>query len=284
MTDSNGIGFVPEGAEYPTVERPRPKVEMVHNEDPFGVGTRLMMGTPTRGTIRMEWHGALASQMTPTNWEITTVPSVMNAMIPVRFQVADAQNIIVRSMLGGNYEWLLLLEDDVIPPPTLFVKLNNYMREAKIPVVSGLYYIKGDPTEPLIYRGRGTGAFTDFERGDLVWADGVPTGCLLIHRSILQAMWDESEDYLAGNSQPTRRVFDNPTRAWVKDGIVASRSGTSDLAWCTRVMRDGFFEKAGWPEFQEKEYPFLVDTSIFCGHITLEGRIYPDNYDPIMEG
>jgi hypothetical protein len=46
-----------------------------------------------------------------------------------------------------------------------------------------------------------------------------------------------------------------------------SHSGTSDLAWCNRLIRDGIFEKAGWPEHQKKEFPFLVDTSLFVKHI-----------------
>ncbi len=35
------------------------------------------------------------------------------------------------------------------------------------------------------------------------------------------------------------------------------------------------FKKAGWPEFQKKKFPFLVDTKIFCRHIDWNGVQYP---------
>jgi hypothetical protein len=51
--------------------------------------------------------------------------------------------------------------------------------------------------------------------------------------------------------------------------------GTSDLDWCTRVMEGGYFKKAGWPKFQRRKYPFLVDTNILCRHINPNGEIFP---------
>jgi hypothetical protein len=190
--------------------------------------------------------------------------------------VADAQNLIVRECLARDFEWLLLLEDDVIPPADLFVRLNHYMREAKTPVVSGLYYTKSNPSEPLIYRGRGNGAFLDFKMGEPVWCDGVPTGCLLVHQALLRAMWGESEEYQV-YGQTTRRVFETPVKSWInpEDGSVNTITGTSDLDWCSRIMRDGFFEKAGWDDYAEREHPFLVDTSIMCKHITPDGAVFP---------
>ena len=53
-------------------------------------------------------------------------------------------------------EWLFLLEhDNVLAANDAFVRLNTYMRGAKYPVVSGLYFTRGYPSEPLVYRGRG---------------------------------------------------------------------------------------------------------------------------------
>ena len=52
-------------------------------------------------------------------------------------------------------------------------------------------------------------------------------------------------------------------------------SGTSDLHWCTRVMEGNFFAKAGWGEYQNMRWPFLVDTNIFCRHINPDGEQFP---------
>ena len=96
--------------------------------------------------------------------------------------------------------------------------------------------------------------------------------------SIIRAMWEESEPYMIGNVE-ARRVFETPSKAWFdpESAQFNTTAGTSDLAWCKRVMDEGFFEKAGWPEYQGREFPFLVDTNIHCMHInnTLSGEQYP---------
>lgn len=161
------------------------------------------------------------------------------------------------------------LEHDNILPVDGFLRLNRYMEEAKYPVISALYYTKSRPSEPLIFRGRGVGVYKDWKPGDLVWCDGVPTGALLVHRALLKAMWDESPEYLIRGRELTRRVFDSPRYQWFdpETNQVNSVTGTSDLDWCTRVMKGDYFRKSGWTEFADKEFPFVVDTGFFCRHI-----------------
>lgn len=241
-----------------------------------GYVNRLMIGTAVTGLVRVEWVGARYGQIIPVNWSMVTVQQWLNSYMPLRYQVADAQNLIVKQMIEGDFEWLFLLEHDVMLPADGFLQLNEYIRRADVPIVSGLYYTRSWPAEPLIFRGRGTSYVDGWEIGDKVWCDGVPTGCLLIHRAILKAMWDESEEYQLGNLF-TRRVFDTPRDLWVSPDAdeFHTVTGTSDLAWCTRVMEGGFFQKAGWDEYQEKEWPFLVDTGLFCRHIDMDGTMYP---------
>jgi len=150
------------------------------------------------------------------------------------------------------------------------------MREEQVPVVSGLYYTRSIPSEPLIYRGRGNSFYTDWDMGDKVWCDGVPTGCLLIHCGILRAMWQDAESYQLAGIQ-VRRVFETPTRSWhdPETGTFNMTSGTSDLDWCTKVMTGGYFGKAGWTEYEGREFPFLCDTNIKCGHINPDGQQFP---------
>lgn len=241
-----------------------------------GYVNRLLIGTATTGLVRIEWVAARYGAIIPCNWSNVTMTHYMDTYIPLRYQVADAQNMIVRECLAKDFEWLLFIEHDVLIPVDAFVRLNEYMGKGKTPIVSGLYYSRSVPSEPLCYRGRGNGAFTDWQMGDKVWCDGVPTGMLLVHHSILRAMWDESPEYACGN-QITRRVFDTPRKLWVSpdSGEFHATTGTSDLDWCDRIIRDGFFEKAGWPEYQAMQYPFVIDTSIMCRHIDPDGRQYP---------
>jgi hypothetical protein len=237
---------------------------------------RLLIATPTTGNVRIEWVNARYGQVIPTNWGTVTMIQYMNSYFPLRYQVADAQNLIVKEAVEKDYEWLFLLEHDVIIPPDCFIRINDYIREKRTPVVSGLYYTRSRPSEPVLYRGRGTSYYGDWRPGDKVWCDGVPTGCLLIHCSILKAMWNESEEYILSNIK-VRRVFDTPRAMWVdpQTGSFNTTSGTSDLDWCTSVMAGNYFAKAGWEQYQGMRWPFLVDTQLFCKHINPNGEQFP---------
>jgi len=152
---------------------------------------RILVATATRGTVRMAWANARYNQIVPTNWSKTDMTQMMNTFIPLRYTVADAQNLAVKECLTKNFEWLLLIEDDTMPPVDAFQRFTAYMDDGSIPMVSGLYFTKSLPPEPLIYRGRGNHYFRGWKLEDKVWADGVPTGCLLVHSKLLRAVWEQ---------------------------------------------------------------------------------------------
>ena len=135
-------------------------------------------------------------QIVPINFQLSELAvthnkpyEVFDTCSPMGFNVADAYNLITSHLLVNDFEWLLCIEDDVIVPPDLFIKVRAYIEKGNIPIVSGLYFTKGEPSEPLIFRGRGNGAFHDWRLGQKVWCDGVPMGCLLVHASILKTLW-----------------------------------------------------------------------------------------------
>ncbi len=240
---------------------------------------RILIGTATLGTIRFEWAAARYGQVIPTNWSSGQSIVGLNTLVPMGYLVAEAQNILAQAAIKEHYEWLFLHEDDVVLPLDCFLKLNKYMQKGDIPIISGLYYLKGEPSEPVVYRGRGNGAYGDFKIGEKVWADGIPTGCILIHTSILKALYEESEQYVAMNV-PTRRIFESPRKVWFdpEKNKREAAIGTSDLYFCDRIMKDDIFKKAGWPKFSKKKHPYLVDTSLLCGHIDLRsGKVFPLN-------
>lgn len=255
------------------------KTVVADSGDP-GYNTRILVAHPVTGNLRVEWVQSRYGQIIPVNWgQVTMLQYLQEGYFPLRFLVSDAQNLIVQAAVEKDFEWLLLWEHDVLPPPTATLMLNEYLRDPIAPVVSGLYYTRSRPSEPLIFRGRGTGAFLDWKFGDKVWCDGVPTGFLLIHVPLLKVMWDESAEYAIpyGNRPITRRIFIEPRELWTDPttGNTNTLTGTSDLQWCTRLMREGYFAKAGWSAFQKKKYPFLVDTNLFCKHINPDGEQFP---------
>lgn len=237
---------------------------------------RVFMFTPSTGQVRMEWVQARYSQIIPTNWSNVEVIQFLSPYVPIGYQLADAQNLMAKHVVEGDYDWVIYIEHDNILPQDGFLRFNQYMNEQNIPVVSGLYWLKSDITEPLLYRGRGTSHFRDWKLGDKVWVDGIPFGFRLEHASLIKAAWEESEEYVV-NGITTRRVFGQPSAMWFDEakGGMVSTGGTTDLAWCTRLMKEGLFEKAGWPKYQKMENPFLVDTNIFVKHISPNGEVWP---------
>ena len=245
---------------------------------------RILFGIPTTGLVRMEWVTAKYSQIIPTNWSQIELTQWLSSYSPLDYQLPDAENLIAKKVVEGNFEWFFSLEQDNVLPPDAFLRLNEYMISNKVPIVSGLYFTKSQPPEPILYRGRGNGSFQNFKLGDKVWCDGIPFGCSLIHGSIIRALWDESEEYMVGN-ELTRRVFSTPgsyldNRGFQNkdiegEGHFATIRGTTDLNFCKRIMKERIFEKAGWPAYQKKRYPFLVDTRLFVQHIDERGRNYP---------
>lgn len=252
---------------------------IIENKGPWK--QRVLIGTPVTGLVRIEWAERRYNQVIPTNWSLADHKEFMFSTMPLRFQVSDAQNIIVKRAINDGFEWLWLLEQDNVLPVDAFIRINQYMIKKTVPVVSGLYFTKSVPPEPIVYRGRGNSYFTDWKLGTKFFVDGVPTGCILIHCSLLKAMWEESPEYKVGG-QITRRVFEEPARIVYNHKLhtLVGEVGTSDLEWCRRVMEGNYFEKAGWKKYAKMKYPYLVDSNLYCTHIDDQGRQYPIEFPP----
>jgi hypothetical protein len=130
----------------------------------------------------------------------------------------------------------------------------------------------------MVYRGRGNHYFRDWKLEDKIWVDGVPTGMLIIHANLLKAVYDDSPDYMISHTgDSARRVFNSPSQSWFNEETGAQETliGTSDLDFCTRVIKGDYLTKAGFPEIAKKEYPFLIDSAIYARHIEKDGRQFP---------
>ena len=240
------------------------------------MSARVMISVPITGLIRAEWALARYGQVVPCNWSQHEVITWIDQMSPLGYLVADARNISVENFMRGQYDWLFFIDHDVVLPPNVFVKWNEYMHQKKYPIFGGLYFTKSVPSEPLIYRGLGTSYFDDWKLGEKVWVDGMGLGCHMIHRSILEVVYKESPQYSLGDSV-ARQVFQTPA-AQVYDaekGGWLSKGGTEDLTFYHRLIDDEILAKAGWPQYQKMKYPYLCDTSIFCRHIDWNGIQYP---------
>lgn len=237
---------------------------------------RIMIGIPVTGLVRIEWAVARYGQVIPCNWSQSDLLQFLDQFSPVQYTVADARNIIATEAVRQKFEWLFFIDHDVVLPNTTILKLNERMINNPVPVWSGLYFTKSVPSEPLVYRGIGNGYFSDWELGDDVWVSAVPMGCTMINVKLLEVLYHESEEYII-NGYKVRRIFETPSRVLFDLETMSSGgfTGTEDINFCNRIINDNIFEKAGFPEYKEKEFPFLVDTSIFCTHIDQNGNQYP---------
>lgn len=271
------------GGGQPVGDLMQPKL-FAPKRDPWkGWKKRICICVPTTGLVRVEWMMSRFGQVIPVNWSNGDIFQFFDQFSPMGWAVADARNICVEYFISQKFEWLFFIDHDVVLPPDTFLKINEYMRKAKYPVVCGLYYCKGTHPEPLLFRGRGTSYFDKWKKGDKVMVDGIPMGCTLIHGSLIQYLYDRSEVYtcktLAG-PVVVRRVFETPREAWFdpETSKYNTRVGTEDLFWCDRLIKEKVFENCGdprWKKFQKMKNPFLVDTTMFCKHIDEAGRMYP---------
>jgi len=247
---------------------------------------RLLIGIPTLGVVRIEFDLARRALVVPINWSNGEMIAahLPESIIAQGYTVADAQNVIVERFIRDKFSWLLLYEDDILPPADAFLKLDQHMRNEEIPIISGLYFSKGEPSWPLVFRGRGNGCYTDFNVGEQVWCDGVPTGFLLIHRSILQWFWVHAPHYQLPDGRKIPRVFETPRRAWYdpEQDRYFAQMGTSDLYFCDQIKQQEVLAKTGWEKLSKKRYPLLCDSSILCGHCSLDGVRYPEGGSQVI--
>lgn len=239
----------------------------------FKVVPRLLIGMPNTGVVRFEWAMQLTQLLYPVNWSQSIMAPQLPIYGPMDYSVAQARNLCVEQALANGFEWLFFLDTDTIPPPDLLVHLNKYIQRGDIPIVAGVYYSKGMPSHPLVFRGRGNGTYLDWNRGDKVWVDGVPMGCTLINTKIFEHLpHTELTDGTGGTGW-----YDTPRFAAndPETGMFHREVGTEDLHFCDRVMKHDVLRKAGFPKVADKEFPFLIDTNIWCTHINGSGQCYP---------
>ena len=246
----------------------------------------ILIGIPTLGIIRMEWDVHRRGQTIPLNWSSgeVTAGHAPDSEVALGYSVADAQNVIVERAVMDGYKHLLIWEDDVLPPFDALLRLAVHIDKETAPIISGLYFSKGNPTWPLVFRGRGNGTFRNFALGEMVWCDGVPTGFLLVDCKILSYLWYHSKEYRLPDGRKLREVFKIPRTSWFdpEHDRYFAEMGTSDLHFCHRIITEKIFAKTGFHKFAKMRYPFVVDTNIFCQQIDLNGVMYPAHAEEVL--
>lgn len=162
--------------------------------------------------------------------------------------ISKARNELVRAFLDKtSNEWLWMLDTDLVLPVDALQQLLDVADPVQRPIVSGLYYaMEGWDTlppgmiglRPLIFDIHPEHVFTsrrEFRHGDVLQVGGVPTGCLLVHRSVYERLDNQGQ------------------WPWFYEQVIQDRWVSEDLTFCLRAAAAGI--------------PVHIHTGVDCQHI-----------------
>lgn len=191
----------------------------------------------------------LTREIVTTAWSIgfrnLQIPGIYTFLTGMPFD--HARNTGCIKTLELDTQWLFFLDDDVVPPHDAILRLLAH----KKPIVSGLYYRRCPPIYPVMLK-EIPGArqwITEFKVPDLLEVDYVGSGCLLIHRDVLN-------------------TISKPWFEWKVDreDLPPHQRMSEDFSFCQKAREHGF--------------KIYVDTSVQCRHLgvgesRIEGQFVP---------
>lgn len=148
----------------------------------------------------VKWMGQsfLAPAAVPIRWALNhmqlVVPLNTSATYLVRWGVrsAQARQHMTMEALKLNPDYILYWDDDVIVPSLALYTLYNFMQQhPEAGAVTGVYCTRETPTEPLIYKRHGEGAYWNFEAGPAATPEeifGCGAGFLLTRTETIRKM------------------------------------------------------------------------------------------------
>lgn len=152
--------------------------------------------------------------------------------------LSKQRNRVVKQFLDGTKsDWLLLIDSDEQLTLEAFDKLLETAHDKERPVVAGLVFagfgVEGAPYPkpvPAIFQDAPEGFLPlyNYDKNSVFEIDAAGTGCLLIHRSVLEKM-RETADKNQGSDW-----------CWFWDGPVDGNWIGEDLLFCRRIRALGF--------------------------------------------
>ena len=152
--------------------------------------------------------------------------------------LSKQRNRVVKQFLDGTKsDWLLLIDSDEQLSLEAFDKLLETAHDKERPVVAGLVFagfgIEGAPYPkpvPAIFQDAPEGFLPlyKYDKDSVFEIDAAGTGCLLIHRSVLEKM------------RETADVNQGTDWCWFWDGPVDGNWIGEDLLFCRRIKALGF--------------------------------------------
>lgn len=163
----------------------------------------LLIATPSRGAVRVEWATALRIQAQPTglDWAIITVQNMT---------CDDARNTAVQLAKDENFEYLLFYDDDIVPRDDMaIIRLVNALKQhGEIDVIGGVYPRRYSVNEPIVVKEEGHGVWWGWDDGNVHPVYMTGTGLMLLRMSRLP----EVETYVSPEGTEMGRYFHHVER------------------------------------------------------------------------
>lgn len=145
----------------------------------------IMLCILTLGMVPIEFLVAFGRLKMPMN-------GVVVSHVEKGFEVGMARNRCVEAVLSieekSRPKFLFFIGDDMLPPWDGLEKLLETMDPGKWDCLTGLYYLKGEPPTPLMWRDDHVGRLIpgrDFNVGEVVQVDFTGVDFTLIRTSLL---------------------------------------------------------------------------------------------------
>lgn len=182
---------------------------------------------------------------------------VPGAILPVSGMPYDhSRNTICKVALENGFQYVFMLDSDCIPPNDAILRLMAH----RLPLVSGLYSRRSPPHAIPVAMKNGQW-LTEYTPNSLVEVDVVGSGCMLIHRSLLENMPPQRDG---------KHWFD--WRVDLQGHLPREKCLSEDFTFC-QAARESLGIKT------------YLDTSVVCRHVgnfqVTHGSVVPLETNPI---
>lgn len=157
------------------------------------VASTFLLAIPTFGMVPIEFVLSFGRMQMPMS-------SYCESLIARGMEVGVARDFIAEKYQAMNPRplYLLFVGDDMLPAWNSLLILYEEMKTGRWDVLSGLYFKKADPPEPLIYRNDIAGPLQDgvhYRLGDVVHVDRTGLDFTLIRNGVFDGLGENNRPW-----------------------------------------------------------------------------------------
>ena len=195
---------------------------------------KTLIAIPCMSTVPWEFSKSMDYLVKGENVSILYKPDSL---------IYDARNIISLTAIENDFDRVMWFDSDIVFQPDTLQVLHQDMDELGCEMVTGLYFKRHLPTEPVLYErleepartsdgllAKQITAFTSYPVNDIFKVRGCGFGCVLVSTKLMKAVWNKFGPAFA-------------PYPWASE----------DLSFCHRVNQLG--------------YDIYCDSRVSCGHV-----------------